>query len=158
HTGDLCMSIGVSCGPATEQGWHQLHMMLPGDELTLRRSEDKGVECVDVISDNIIIGRMMLTAASKALEIIERYDVKGVYVAEQNSYGDSDIMSMRVIIFYAKCINNEEACEEAHDLDGNRRNTYSNVSGLLRKVAMPAEVAFRLNLPGSSETFTLIQN
>lgn len=160
HTDDTCQSIAISTSPDDEEGWSKLHQLLPGDELELVRTDLHGVECVDVMSEGVRIGRLMLTAAQKAIEIMKHYTVKGVYVAEQNSYGDSDIMSMRVIIFY-NLLEMQESVEESEtvrEVDDSRRLSDCSVSGLLRKIPLSAEISFRLSMPGSSDAFTLIQN
>lgn len=100
HSSDRCQSIALSTGPDSNRGQAVLHTLLPGDPLSLKIAGADGVDYVDVYSDDCMVGRLMLTAAEKAIELLETKDVTGVYVAEQNCYGDSDTVSLRLIIFY----------------------------------------------------------
>ncbi|MCM1377712.1 MAG: hypothetical protein NC097_02575 [Clostridium sp.] len=100
HADDRCRSFPLSSGPDSSRGWKQLHKLLPGDPLWLKKEMDDGIECINVYSEGFLIGRLALTASDFVGEILDSRCLTGVYVAEQNCYGNSDIVALRVIIFY----------------------------------------------------------
>lgn len=140
HSSDRCQSFGLSSGPDSDPGWRQLHKLLPGDPLWLRKDSDGGLDCIDVYSEGYLIGRLMLTAAEKAAEIMDSKTVTGAYVAEQNSYGDSNIVSLRIILFY--------------------RPVKKPAPGLAAFIsdAIASPAVFTVRLPDNAGSFTMIQN
>lgn len=145
HGSDLCASIALTSGPVDDRGWQRLHQLLPGDSLWLSRNHSEGVDCVDVMADGYLVGRLLLTAARKAIDILEQQVVTGVYVAEQNSYGDSDTLSLRIIMFYRPLPDNSPALP-AHPA---KSSTLS--------VSSAAASIFTVRLP-DGPSFNLFQN
>lgn len=107
HQRDNCISVALTSGPDNEKGWKELNRILPGDPVWLKKSSHDGVDCVDVFSGGFRIGRLMLTAAGKVFDVLDNAIVTGSYVAEQNSWGDSNVVAMRIIIFHRPARENE---------------------------------------------------
>lgn len=101
HRCDSTRTVALTGGPESEEGAARLHDLLPGDSLHLRDSSAPGVARVNVYSDDILIGHLLLEDAERALSVMHSMLVTGVYVAEQNCYGDVDAVALNVIIFYA---------------------------------------------------------
>lgn len=137
HAFDHSMTVSLTCGPDTETGSKVLHGLLPGDPLYMQPREDDGMMVVDVYAKGKLVGHLMLDDAREALELIEGSRVTGVYVSEQNCYGASDIVSLKLIIFYLP----DHAQESA-----------------VRRMAEHEE--YKIILPGrdAGKSFTIFQN
>lgn len=137
HAFDRSMTVSLTCGPDTETGSKVLHGLLPGDPLYMQPREEDGMAVVDVYAEGKLVGHLMLDAAREVLELIEGSCVTGVYVSEQNCYGSSDIVSLKLIIFYLS--------DHAQD-DAVRR--------------MAEHEGYKITLPGrdAGKSFTIYQN
>lgn len=100
HMDDRCLSVELTGGPETSQGWESMGTLLPGDPVALRPNRHAGVPCVDVYNGDDRIGRIMFEDAASVWKVLDAADLTGAYVAQQNSFGNSDVASMRIIVFY----------------------------------------------------------
>lgn len=112
HRKDAAADIWLAAAPDDETGRHRLHTLLPGMPLSLKDVSDGGISAVEVYSDDICVGRLLLTEAEKALAITSGYRVTGTYVAEQNAYGDSDELSLKIVMFYRQSAVSDDAADE----------------------------------------------
>ena len=101
HKADKSLTISLTSGCESRQAARVLHSLLPGDELCLRRNVECGLELVDVYAAGFRIGRLVLGDAERAFNIMRRSEVTGVYVAEQNCYGECSGVDMKIILFFS---------------------------------------------------------
>lgn len=135
HASDRSLNVGLTSGPTTPAGWKELTSLLPGNPLWLRRSDKGEVKCVEVFSGGYKIGELMLEDARIVSNVLDDNVVTGSYVAEQNSYGDSDVVSMRVILFF----------RPEHRLEG-------------IETVLDADASYRVEIPGTGRLFNISQN
>ena len=100
HKGQPSTIFRLCRGAETSDGKKCLHSLLPGDQLFLIPNLSGGLSRTDVYSKGIFVGSLLLTEAETALHMMSQYNVKGVYVAEQNCYGDVDGVDLSLIMFY----------------------------------------------------------
>ena len=100
HANDSCVTVNLTCGSERREGSDRLHSILPGEPVTLAANTQGGLERVDVYSEGICIGSLLLVDAERALDTMRTKNVSGAFVAEQNGYGMSQGVALRVIIFY----------------------------------------------------------
>lgn len=100
HRGDKSISVTLTCGPSDTVCAARLHTLLPGDSISLKIRDNKGVNVVDVFADDLKIGSLVLTEADAVISTLESNRLTGCYVAEQNCYASPGILSMSIIIFY----------------------------------------------------------
>lgn len=100
HRCDESVAVCLTSGPDNRPEADELHHLLPGEPVKLTRNDENGVECVDVYSRGFRIGRLMLADAEIAIEVMRDSMITGVYVAEQNCYGDCEDIAMRLVIFH----------------------------------------------------------
>lgn len=100
HRGDKSISVTLTCGPSDTICAARLHTLLPGDSISLKIRDNKGVNVVDVFADDMKIGSLVLTEADAVISTLESNRLTGCYVAEQNCYASPGILSMSIIIFY----------------------------------------------------------
>lgn len=100
HKADKCVSVVLTSGPDGPGAANELHHLLPGDPLCLRRSPETGIDTVDVYADGYRIGRLLLGDADQVLAVMETAVITGVYVAEQNCYSDCQGTDLRLIVFF----------------------------------------------------------
>ncbi len=100
HVADKCINVELTSGADSEEGARRLHSLLPGDPLTLRKNTESGLELVDVYSDGYRVGRLLLGDADKAIDVMKNSSLTGVYVAEQNCFGDCSYVDLRLILFF----------------------------------------------------------
>lgn len=122
HTADRSVNVSLSKGPDSQRGWQELNSLLPGDPVWLRKSFDSTEACVEVYSGGYRIGRLYGEDAQRALPVLNAHELTGAYVSEQNSYGQSDVASMSLILFYnvqesAVQFNRESAFNESFHID-----------------------------------------
>lgn len=101
HKADECISVNLTCGPDNEQEAAELHHLLPGEPVNLSRCSSGGMDCIDVYSRGFRIGRLVLKDADDAIEVMNKSSVTGAYVAEQNCYGESSEIALRIVIFHS---------------------------------------------------------
>lgn len=135
HSSDRCMSVPMTCGPESKRGWSELNSLLPGDPLWLRQSMDAAHPCVEIYSGGYRIGKILDDDAVSIIPVIHSHELTGAYVAEQNSYGDSDVASMRIILFF-------RLSEAKRHLD--TENVFSD--------------SYRIDIPGYDHHIRLCQN
>lgn len=141
HDGEESSSVSLTVGPSDGNGRERLHSLLPGDKLRLEENCKDGVRQIEVYSDEYRIGALMLTDAEVVLDIMEHSRITGVYVAEQNSYGESDVVSMRVIVFYTADAEESRA--------GQRERLFADI----RKMS-----PYKITVEGNGHSYTLYQN
>lgn len=100
HKGQPSTIFRLCRGADASDGRKCLHSLLPGDRLSLIPNLSGGLSRADVYSKGICVGSLLLTEAETALHMMSQYNVKGVYVAEQNCYGDVDGVDLSLIMFY----------------------------------------------------------
>lgn len=100
HSGDRSVSIPLTMGPDSLAGEEELHRLLPGDPLWLRKANYDGMDIVEVFSGGFRIGRLLTSDAMRALQVMDNDTVTGSYVSEQNSWGDCDTSFLRLVLFY----------------------------------------------------------
>lgn len=101
HSSDRFVSVSLSSGPESPDGWKALRRLLPGDAVGLKFRDVDGLRIIDVLCDDVRIGSVLLTAADRLMSDIGSDAITGAYVAEQNSYGDSNVAAMRIIVFHS---------------------------------------------------------
>lgn len=119
HRFDRSVTVMLTSGPENSEAAAELHRLLPGDSLCLRRTTDKGLDMINVYSKGLRIGRLMLGDADAVSAVMDSAVLTGCYVAEQNSYGDCDTSSVGIIVFHSSC---EEF--EARTADNDGRTPY----------------------------------
>lgn len=100
HKGQPSTIFRLCRGADAADGKKCLHSLLPGDQLFLLPNLSGGLSRADVYSKGICVGSLLLTEAETALYMMNQYNIKGVYVAEQNCYGDVDGVDLSLIMFY----------------------------------------------------------
>lgn len=101
HRGEKSINVSLTAGPDTEHGREELHRLLPGDPLWMRKNVEGGMDVIDVYSGGYRIGRLMLDDAAKALRIMRTSILTGSYVAEQNCWGNCDDVALGIILFHS---------------------------------------------------------
>lgn len=101
HSSDRFVSVALSSGPKSLEGWKALCSLLPGDAVGLKFRDVDGLRIIDVLSNDVRIGSVLLTAADRLMSDVGGDAITGAYVAEQNSYGDSNVAAMRIIVFHS---------------------------------------------------------
>lgn len=91
HQYDNHQSFWLTTEPSTERGWQQLHKLLPGDKLSI----NKEIDCAYVYSQNILIG-----AIDYDRDLLDTKMITGIYVAQQECWGDSNTCLLKIIIYY----------------------------------------------------------
>lgn len=102
HRSDRSTSLWLSGCPGDNTGWQELHALLPGMPVTLEDVSHDGISAVAVYSRDVRVGTLLMNEAEKALRLTEKAHLTGAYVAEQNSYGPCDDMSLKIVLFYNK--------------------------------------------------------
>lgn len=100
HADDRCVAVGLTSGGGSGEAVAALHALLPGDRLELCRNIESGFPMIDVYSSGFRVGRLLLGDAETVLTVMCRSKVTGVYVAEQNCYGDAPGLSLKIIVFF----------------------------------------------------------
>lgn len=100
HYRDNCRAVKLTSGTESGEGAKRLHHLLPGDDLYLQRADCGDVVAVDVYNEGRKVGTLMLSDAEVAVEIMSQKCVTGVYVAEQNCFGDCPKTDLTMIIFF----------------------------------------------------------
>lgn len=128
HRFDRSVSVRLTSGPESEEAAKELHSLLPGDTLFLRRTTDKGLDMINVYSHGLRIGRLMLSDAKSVSDVMDSAVITGCYVSEQNSYGDCDTASIGIIVFHstseeyaARTADNTQATPYKLTIDGPQR-------------------------------------
>lgn len=101
HSTDQCVVVSITAGPNTKSAERELHHLLPGQPLHLQKVSLSGMDCVDVYSNGQRVGRLMLGDADIVIKLMKSSSLTGVYVAEQNCYGDNNLLSLRIIVFHS---------------------------------------------------------
>lgn len=101
HRADQCVVVSITAGPNTKSASRELHHLLPGQTLNLQKVSLSGMDCVDVYSNGQRVGRLMLGDADIVIKLMKSSSLTGVYVAEQNCYGDNNLLSLRIIVFHS---------------------------------------------------------
>lgn len=102
HSADRSTSLWLSGCPGDSTGWEELHALLPGMPVTLENVSHDGISAVAVYSRDVRVGTLLMNEAEKAIQLTDNAQVTGAYVAEQNSYGVCDDMSLKIVLFYNK--------------------------------------------------------
>lgn len=100
HSADRSTSLWLSGCPGDSTGWRELHSLLPGMPVRLEDVSHDGISAVAVYSREVRVGTLLMTEAEKALRLTGSAHLTGAYVAEQNSYGPCDDMSLKIVVFY----------------------------------------------------------
>lgn len=100
HADDRSLTVSLTSGPDSEAGANELHSLLPGDSLWLRRCEAAEIDAVDVYARGRLVGRLMLAEAGQVERVMDHARITGCYVAEQNCYGDTPGVDLRLIVFF----------------------------------------------------------
>lgn len=101
HRADRSVNVQLTAGPDTPEGSAELHKLLPGDPLWLRKTVEGGMDVVDVYSGGFRIGRLMLGDAARVISVMDSAVVTGSYVSEQNGFGDCDEISLGIVVFHS---------------------------------------------------------
>ena len=101
HKDDNGVTISLTSGCESAHASSVLHSLLPGDELSLVKNEECGLEMIDVYAAGYRVGRLLLGDADIALSVMRDNTLTGAYVAEQNCYGDCNIVDMKIILFFS---------------------------------------------------------
>lgn len=141
HDGQKSVTVNLTGGPSNAKGRERLHSLLPGDPLWLRENSIEGVRNIDVYSSGYKIGALMLNDADTVLEVMDTAKITGAYVAEQNSYGESDMVSLRVILFFIPDAEESKAARRAH--------LFAEATKLS---------PYKITLQGDGHNYTLFQN
>lgn len=107
HISDQCVTVQLTAGSECAEASKRLHALLPGDRLTLCRNVEEGVAMIDVYSDGYRIGRLLLGDAETVFDVMRESHITGVYVAEQNCYGDCPYVAMKIIVFHSPALARE---------------------------------------------------
>lgn len=98
HASDSSQTMLLDTGPESHEGHTVLHSLLPGDMLELEMLEDQAA--VGVRAEGELIGLVHGGGARKVTRLMQLGLVTGAYVAEQNCYGMSDDVALKVIVFF----------------------------------------------------------
>lgn len=100
HADQMNVTVGLTCGPDTFDGAHELHRLLPGQPVKLVACRAEGVDTIDVYFNGVRIGRLALNEANDINSLLKHNKIAGAYVAEQNCFGKIGSHQMDLIIFY----------------------------------------------------------
>ncbi len=100
HKSDRSASLWLAGCPGDPTGWEALHSLLPGMPVSLKDVSHDGIAAVAVYSGRVRVGTLLLDEAERALRVSGSAQVTGAYVAEQNSYGPCEDMSLKIVLFY----------------------------------------------------------
>ena len=94
HASDSSQTMLLDTGPESHEGHTVLHSLLPGDMLELEMLEDQAA--VGVRAEGELIGLVHGGGARKVTRLMQLGLVTGAYVAEQNCYGMSDEVALKM--------------------------------------------------------------
>ncbi len=93
--------IRLTAGNEAPLCGNRLHTLLPGDSLQAIRNSDTDFLSFHIYSDGLRIGTLMWDDAETLDAVLKYATLKGLYVAEQNCYGDHGVTDLAIIIFYS---------------------------------------------------------
>lgn len=129
HATDSFRTVMLTAGSIERNAMKTLHSLLPGDPVRLQDNTRHGIPDVGVYVGEERIGRLLLDDATEALKTINSKLVTGTYIAEQNSFGESPDISIKLIIFYT-------TAELPADAAGSLKTPYKKIYNGLRPIVI----------------------